>query len=206
MHIKTPTWQECRIIPGLNETQFWKSYLLLLKDRMTEVRHFDRNMRFDEPTIRENELILQLACRNSQKVSWQSCAIIYAPEHQSLALKLAQYTDRRLKMLNNWREPELTQGMPNSGLVWMPFVLGAENALLAAEYLQADAFRVADLLCDYLSGQQTLRAFQQLRNDVGLKSHQDHTLSKSVEPSRSTKKRQAPAPSGETPEKQSPQS
>lgn len=151
MHIKTPFWQECRVVPGLNETQFWKNYALLLKDRMNEVRWFDRNIRFDEPKPIENEFIFQLACRYSKKVSWQSCAIIYAPEHKDLAVKLAQYTERRLKHLGNWKEPELTQGMPTSGVVWMPFVLSAENALLAAQYLISDAQAVADLLCEYLA-------------------------------------------------------
>lgn len=204
MHIKTPSWQDCRSVPGLNETQYWKNYALLLKDRMTEVRFSDRNIRFDAPDVRENELVLQLACRYSKKVSWQSCAIIYAPELQGLALKLAEYTNRRLKTLSNWKEPELTQGTPNAGLVWMPFVLGAENALVAAEYLAVDAHRVADLLCDYLASQQTLRAFQLSQNDANQESRPSRTLSKSAKQSREAKTHQAPAPSVETPEIQSP--
>ena len=192
MHVKTPYWQECRAVPGLNETQFWKSYALLLKDRMNEVRWFDRNIRFDAPNPIENEFILQLACRNSKKVSWQSCAIIYAPEHQNLAIKLAQYTDRRLKMLNNWKEPELTQGMPTSGIVWMPFVLGADNALVAAQYLIADAQAVADLLCDYLAqNPQTLKASAQLKSEPDPQSRPSRSASKSAKPSPEEQKRQA---------------
>ena len=180
MNIKGPLWENCRNIPGLNETQFCKQYIALIRDKMQEVRFFDHTMRFDQNDKLENETVIQLTLRNSKKVAWQTCNIIYAPQHERLAVMLGEYTDKRLRFLDNWKETELTQGTEETELVWMPFALNALHALVAAQLLLSDSDVLAVTLCDYLAAQRNAPAFGQSRIGNGQSTRPTPARKKSV--------------------------